>query len=199
MRLLFGTNNKGKLKEINAIVGNSIGIISPIDLSLNINILEDGKTLKENAMKKAETYRRISDICSIGEDTGLEVDSLEGSPGIYSARYSGSSEKENRKKLLNELTGITNRRAVFRTVVALSFAKGWVECFDGVVKGKIAQKERGNNGFGYDSVFIPDGFSKTFGEMDEEKKNSISHRKKALEKAINFVINRKNRLEKMCK
>ncbi len=199
MRLLVASNNQGKIREIKSILEGEIEVLSPLDISLDLSILESGKTLQENAIKKGLAYFRHSRICSLGEDTGLEVEALDGKPGVNSARYSGSGDEENRKKLLKELWGRDDRRACFRTVMALVIQEGWIECFEGVMRGKISRSERGRAGFGYDPIFIPDGFNKTFGEMDCGEKNKISHRRMALEKVLSFIQREWDEVEKFCK
>lgn len=186
--LWVASKNKDKIIEIKRILSNfNIQIYSLLDIKKKINIIEDGVSLKENALKKAETLFKLKKWWVIGEDTGLEVEALDGRPGVYSSRYSGGGYKDNRIKLLKELKGIKNRRARFKTVIALISPDGKRYFFEGIVNGKIEKCERGKNGFGYDSIFIPDGSEKTFGEMEPHEKDFFSHRRKALEKLSQFI------------
>lgn len=199
MKLLIASKNRGKLREIKSISKGKFEIISPLDLPLNISILEDGFSLEENALKKALTYHRETGFCTLGEDTALEVEILKGRPGIHSARFSGGDDRENRKKLLEELNKTSNRSARFRTVMALVLQNNWVEYFEGFLEGKISLFEKGDRGFGYDPIFIPLGYNKTLAEISEEEKNRISHRGKALNKLIDFLQNKIELLEDICK
>jgi XTP/dITP diphosphohydrolase len=199
MKLLIASKNRGKLREIKSISKGKFEIISPLDLPLNISILEDGFSLEENALKKALTYHRETGFCTLGEDTALEVEILRGRPGIHSARFSGGGDRENRKKLLEELNKTNNRSARFRTVMALVLQNNWVEYFEGLLDGKISLFEKGDRGFGYDPIFIPLGYDKTLAEISEEEKNRISHRGKALNKLIDFLQNKIELLEDICK
>ncbi len=196
MRLLVASKNRGKIDEIKRIYKGSIEILSPIDIDFNLDILEDGADLRQNSLKKAMTYFMKTGICAIGEDTGLFVEALGGKPGVYSARYGGRGDESNIRKLLSEMKGKGNRKAYFRTVMALVLKEDWVEFFEGEVRGKITEKEIGNEGFGYDPIFLPDGYKKTFGEMSEEEKNKISHRSIALEKVFFYIEDKK--IEKFC-
>jgi len=197
VRLLVASKNRGKIKEIRSIVEGSVKVLSPLDLSLDLSILEDGNTLKENAIRKAALYFRATGIVTLGEDTGLEVDFLRGRPGIYSARFSGGGDAENRKKLLDRLGKTENRAARFRTVMILALKDNWIECFEGILEGKIGREERGSGGFGYDSVFIPSGFKETLAEMSDEEKNRISHRRLALNKVLDFLERERERVEEL--
>ena len=199
MKILIASKNRGKLREIKSISKGKFEIISPLDLPLNISILEDGFSLKENALKKALTYHRETGFCTLGEDTALEVEILKGRPGIHSARFSGGDDRENRKKLLEELNKTSNRSARFRTVMALVLQDNWVEYFEGFLEGKISLFEKGDGGFGYDPIFIPLRYNKTLAEISEEEKNRISHRCKALNKLIDFLQNKIELLEDICK
>lgn len=197
MRLLIASKNRGKIKEIRSIVEGSVKVLSPLDLSLDLSILEDGNTLKKNAIKKVVLYFKATGIVTLGEDTGLEVDFLRGRPGIYSARFSGGGDAENRKKLLDRLGETEDRAARFRTVMALALKDNWIECFEGILEGKIGREERGSGGFGYDSVFIPSGFKETLAEMSCEEKNKISHRRLALNKVLDFLERERERVEEL--
>jgi len=198
MRLLVATKNRGKVREIRKISKDSIEVLSPLDIGLNLDILENGKTLRQNSLKKALEYFRKTNICTIGEDTGLFVEALGGRPGVYSARYGGGGDKSNRKKLLSELEGENNRKAYFETVITLVINENWHEFFEGKVSGEITEKELGDKGFGYDPIFLPVGSNKTFAEMSEEAKNSISHRKIALKKVLYFIEEKKEKISNFC-
>jgi XTP/dITP diphosphohydrolase len=199
MRLLVASKNQGKIREIKRISKDRIEILSPLDIKLDVDILEDGKTLRDNSLKKALTYFRKANICTMGEDTGLFVEALGGRPGVYSARYGGSGDASNRKKLLAELKGKKNREAYFETVFALVINENWIEFFEGKLSGKIAEDEIGGGGFGYDPVFLPHGHTSTFAEMSEEEKNNISHRRIALNKVLAFIEAEQKRIESFCK
>lgn len=185
MKLIFATNNQHKLGEAKAILGTNVEIVSLNAIGCTDDIPETADTLEGNSLQKAEyVYSRYHVDC-FADDTGLEVEALAGAPGVYSARYAGVDGKhptpaDNRKKLLREMQGIDNRTARFRTVVTL-ICNGNTLQVEGIVNGKIATEERGEGGFGYDSLFIPDGYDKTFAELGEEVKNNISHRAKAMD------------------
>ncbi len=186
-QLLTATNNKDKVKEIIELLKDlNIDVITLNDLNLNVDVEEDKDTLEGNALKKAEEIWQHVQIPCSADDTGLFVHALNGAPGVFSSRYAGEnvSYSDNRRKLLNELDGVplANRTAYFRTVVCYYYAKDKYELFDGVCEGKITLTERGDKGFGYDAVFLPDGFENTFAELNREEKNRISHRAKAFEK-----------------
>ena len=186
-QLLTATNNKDKVKEIIELLKDlNIDVITLNDLNLNVDVEEDKDTLEGNALKKAEEIWQHVQIPCSADDTGLFVHALNGAPGVFSSRYAGEnvSYSDNRRKLLNELDGVPleSRTAYFRTVVCYYYAKDKYELFDGVCEGKITLTERGDKGFGYDAVFLPDGFENTFAELNREEKNRISHRAKAFEK-----------------
>lgn len=186
-QLLTATNNKDKVKEIIELLKDlNIDVITLNDLNLNVDVEEDKDSLEGNALKKAEEIWQHVQIPCSADDTGLFVHALNGAPGVFSSRYAGEnvSYSDNRRKLLNELDGVplANRTAYFRTVVCYYYAKDKYELFDGVCEGKITLTERGDKGFGYDAVFLPDGFENTFAELNREEKNRISHRAKAFEK-----------------
>jgi XTP/dITP diphosphohydrolase len=199
MRLLVASKNRGKVREIKEIYKGSIEILSPIDIAFSLDILEDGRSLRENSLKKALAYFRKTDICTIGEDTGLFVEALDGRPGVYSARYGGGGDESNRKKLLSELNGKENRSAYFKTVIALVISEDFFKFFEGKVDGKITEEEIGQGGFGYDPVFLPEGYKKTFGQMSAEEKNNISHRKMALVKVFDYIKSNKEKIARFCK
>ena len=186
-QLLTATNNKDKVKEIIELLKDlNIDVITLNDLNLNVDVEEDKDTLEGNALKKAEEIWQHVQIPCSADDTGLFVHALNGAPGVFSSRYAGEnvSYSDNRRKLLNELDGVplANRTAYFRTVVCYYYAKDKYELFEGVCEGKITLTERGDKGFGYDAVFLPDGFENTFAELNREEKNRISQRAKAFEK-----------------
>ena len=191
MKLYFATNNIHKLKEVQEVVGDSFQIESMRSLGINEDIPEDQQTLEGNALQKARfLYDRTGESC-FADDTGLEVDALNGAPGVYSARYAGETKNslDNMALLLKNMSGIQNRKARFRTVIAL-ILDGKEYLFEGIVNGTIAEVPRGTAGFGYDPLFVPDGFSTTFAEMDSEAKNAISHRGRAVEKLAAFLPKR---------
>lgn len=192
-KLLAATNNKDKVKEIKDILKDlNIEIKTLSDLKLNIDVEEDKDTLEGNALKKAEEIWKSAKIPCSADDTGLFVDALNGAPGVYSSRYAGENATyaDNRRKLLKELEGVpmVSRTAYFRTVVCYYYAKGKYELLDGVCEGKITLAERGEKGFGFDAVFLPNGgFQKTFAELEPEEKNRISHRAIAFEKLKEYL------------
>ena len=188
MELVFATNNSHKLNELRAIVGNRFSIVSLKELGCFDEIPETGTTLTENALLKANyIYKRFGCNC-FADDTGLEIEALNGSPGVYSARYAGEhcSFTDNIQKVLQELQGKINRKACFITVIAL-ILEGKNYFFEGRIEGEIMEKEEGNNGFGYDPIFKPLGYDKTFAEMSDVEKNSISHRALATKKLNDFL------------
>lgn len=164
-----------------------IELRSTLDIEENVEVVEDLPTLEGNALKKAKFWYQRTGIPSLSDDTGLEVEALGGEPGVYSARYAGpdATYEDNVQKLLEEMKGIENRSARFRTVVALVSEKELL--FEGVCEGEIIRQPRGEKGFGYDPVFLPDGFNRTFAELNAEEKNRISHRGRALQKLIGFL------------
>jgi len=188
VKLVFATNNAHKLNEVRAITGTRFSIISLSELGCFDEIPETGDTLIENALQKAEYIHNKFHCNCFADDTGLEIEALNGKPGVYSARYAGEhcSFQDNIKKVLNELQGITNRKACFKTVIAL-ILNGNKYFFEGKIDGKIIENERGTNGFGYDPVFKPSGCNKTFAEMTEDEKNRISHRALATKQLNNFL------------
>jgi XTP/dITP diphosphohydrolase len=193
-KLVIGTNNEDKVKEIKDMLKDlDLNIKTLKDLKIKITVLEDRDSLEGNALKKAEAMWKKAKMPCTADDTGLFVDALEGAPGVYAARYAGekATYADNRKKLIKDLEGIPlmSRTAYFRTVVCFYYAKGKYELFDGVCEGKILLKERGDNGFGYDAVFLANGYDKTFAEIDIEVKNSISHRAKAFDKFKEYLLN----------
>ena len=210
MRIVFATNNQHKLEEIRSILGENIEVLSLKDIGCDVDIPETGKTLEENALQKAQYVYDNYHIDCFADDTGLEVDALDGAPGVYSARYASmdsqtstssaaSHDSEaNMARLLKELGNNNNREARFRTVIALIQKKDVCPCgctgikeihkFDGIVEGEIIRERRGGEGFGYDPIFQPAGYDKTFAELGMEIKNHISHRARATQKLADFLL-----------
>ena len=186
MKLVFATNNKHKLEEVRDIVGDRVEILSLNDINCNDEIPETADTLQGNALIKARYIYEKYGVDCFADDTGLEVEALDGAPGVYSARYAGEEcdSEANMQKLLQNLTGKSERSAQFRTVIAL-IINGEEKLFNGVVKGEISTGKMGDSGFGYDPIFIPEGFSQSFAQMSSEMKNSISHRYRATEQLSN--------------
>lgn len=191
LSLVFATNNPHKLKEVQHALGDRFTLVTLNAVGISDDIPEDYDTLQDNALQKVRyVYNKTGQSC-FADDTGLEVEALNWEPGVYSARYAGDAKnpKENIHKLLGKLKGIENRRARFRTVIAL-ILNGEEFLFEGVVWGKIIDQERGDDGFGYDPIFVPDGFTETFAEMPLSLKNQISHRGKAVEELCKFLKSR---------
>lgn len=188
MKLIFATNNQHKIDEIRSVLGKKIEIITLKEAGINIDIPEPYNTLEENASGKSKTIFDITATNCFSEDTGLEVNELNGEPGVKSARYAGEGRSfdANIEKLLSNLAGKSDRTARFRTVISL-LIDGTETLFEGICEGRIIEKKRGLQGFGYDPVFIPTGSDKTFAEMDIAEKNRFSHRKKATEKLVAFL------------
>lgn len=186
--LIFATNNQNKVAEIKKVLNGLFEVVSLKDAGIDIDIPEPYDTLEENAHTKSKTIFDITGKNCFSEDTGLFVDALGGEPGVKSARYAGdnATNKENIKKLLSGMHGVTNRKARFRTMISLML-NGEEQQFEGICEGVILQDERGEKGFGYDAVFIPSGSDKTFAEMETEEKNIYSHRKKAVRKLVDFL------------
>ncbi len=186
--LVFATNNQHKLTEVQHLLGEKFILFSLNEIGILEEIPEDFDTLEQNALQKAwYIYNKTNRNC-FADDTGLEVEALNGQPGVYSARYAGEGKnpKDNIKKLLQELTGISNRKARFRTVIAL-ILDGKEYLFEGIVNGQIIEEEKGADGFGYDPVFLPDGYSNTFAEMALDLKNQISHRARAVIALVDYL------------
>ena len=187
MRIVFATNNAHKLSEIRQILGDSVEVLSLADIGCHVDIPETTDTLEGNALQKAQYVVDHYHISCFADDTGLEVDALNGEPGIYSARYAGEGHdsEANMTKLLKKLGENNNRKARFRTVIALLLVKGdeiEQHLFEGIVNGIIIRERKGTAGFGYDPIFQPDGYEATFAELGNDIKNKISHRAKAVEK-----------------
>jgi len=203
MKIVFATNNEHKLSEIRSILGDSIEVLSLNDIGCHVDIPETGTTLEENALQKAEYVYSHYHIDCFADDTGLEVDALGGAPGVYSARYAGGEghdSEANMTRLLKELGDNDNRKARFRTVIALIQKRDVCPCgctsikevhrFEGIVDGQIIRERRGGEGFGYDPIFQPDGYDQTFAELGLEVKNLISHRARATQKLAEYLLNK---------
>jgi XTP/dITP diphosphohydrolase len=186
--LIFATNNDHKLEEVKALLSQKINILSLKDIGFDKDIPETGITFEENALIKTTTIKAFSSLDCFSDDSGLEVKSLNNEPGVYSARYAGenASDKENVIKLLQSMKGVESRKARFKTVVCLNWNQQ-IYYFEGVVEGLIAQEPKGLKGFGYDPIFIPNGYQNTFAELGAEVKNKISHRSIAIQQLVNFV------------
>ena len=188
MQLIFATNNAHKITEMQSAVGDAFEIITLRQAGIDIDIPEPHDTLEENALEKARTIYKMTGKHTFSEDTGLEVEALNGEPGVKSARYAGEhkSFSHNINKLLHNLEGKANRKAHFRTVLALIW-NGKEYLFEGICTGEIISSPRGSEGFGYDPVFIPTGGGRTFAEMSLEEKNQYSHRTRAAAKLVDFL------------
>ncbi len=189
IKLVFATNNQHKLKEVQAMLTN-FEIVSLAEINCFEEIPETANTLEGNAILKANFITKKYGLDCFADDTGLEVDALNNEPGVYSARYAGkdNNAEGNMKKLLNELGDSTNRKAQFRTAVALNI-QGKQFIFEGICRGNMLKDKQGENGFGYDPIFMPSGFNKSFAEMNLNEKSKISHRGKAIEQLVSFLNN----------
>lgn len=190
-QIVFATNNDHKLEEVRAILSNKYDILSLKEIGCKEEIEETGTTLEANALIKARFVKERYGYDCFADDTGLEVEALNGAPGVYSARYAGEekSSMANMKRLLSELEGVENRNARFRTVIAWVDDKGeWLH--EGEVCGRIVDTLRGSRGFGYDPIFMPEGFDNTFAELSAETKNAISHRGRAVQKLVEWLENK---------
>lgn len=187
---VFATNNKHKLDEVKKITNNLVKILSLSEINCYDDIPETADTLQGNALQKARYIKEHFGYDCFADDTGLEVEALNNAPGVYSARYAGPEHdsEANMKKLLSEMEGKENRKARFRTVIALIW-EGKEYLFDGQIDGQIIHEKRGSAGFGYDPVFIPDTYSQTFAELGDDIKNEISHRARAVQKLVSFLSN----------
>lgn len=187
-KFVFATNNAHKLEEVTAILGDKIELLSMKDIHCSADIPETADTLEGNALLKARYIFENYHLDCFADDTGLEVEALNGEPGVYSARYAGDGHnaEANMLKLLHAMEGIENRKAQFRTAFAL-IIDGKEHLFEGVIKGEIIKTRRGNSGFGYDPIFVPEGYTQTFAEMGNELKNKISHRAIATNKLCKFL------------
>ena len=188
MKLVFASNNKNKIKEIQALVPSTFQIVSLEDIGCFDEISETADTIEGNAILKANYVTEKFGLNCFADDSGLEVDVLDGAPGVYSARYAGEpkDDEKNIDKLLLNLTNKTNRKANFKTVIALNY-EGKQFLFTGIINGKIITEKIGTNGFGYDPIFIADNYEKTFAELTLQEKSTISHRGKAVKQLIKFL------------
>ena len=200
MKIVFATNNQHKLQEIRDILGSEFEIVSLKDIGCDVDIPETGNTLEENAMQKAQYVYDHYNLSCFADDTGLEVEALNGEPGVHSARYAEGTDHDseaNMAKLLSNLEGKDNRKARFRTVIALIQKQDVCPCgctsikkvnrFEGIVDGSIATEKHGTAGFGYDPIFVPEGYDKSFAELGESIKNGISHRARAVAKLAEYL------------
>jgi XTP/dITP diphosphohydrolase len=192
VKLCFATNNAHKLEEVQKILGDRFELVSLNDIGCFEDLPEERTTLEGNSLQKADYVFYHFDVNCFADDTGLEVEALKGAPGVYSARYAGvqRNSEDNIDLLLKNLAGIENRKARFRTVITF-IRPNEIHQFEGTVEGVILNERRGKGGFGYDSVFLPDGFQKSMAEMSMEEKNTISHRARAMESFIQFLIGTK--------
>lgn len=188
MRIVFATGNKNKLEELKAVMPLGLELVGLEEVGITTEIPEDHETLQENAIQKAQFVFDHTSCTSFADDTGLEIDALDGAPGVFSARYAGPQKnaRDNMEKVLNAMQGKLDRKARFRTVIALVGHSG-VKTFEGVVEGTILNEERGENGFGYDPIFQPEGEGRSFAEMALSEKNTISHRARAFRKLIDHL------------
>ena len=188
MKIVFATNNAHKLSEVSALLGNDFELVTLREVGITEDIPETGATLDENASIKARYVYERTGLNCFADDTGLEVEALDGAPGVHSARYAtdGHDFTANNRKLLRELEGKVNRKARFRTVISL-IVDGIERQVEGIVKGEITTSESGAEGFGYDPLFMPEGYDRTFAEMSAEEKNTISHRGRAVAKLVEML------------
>lgn len=190
-KIVFATHNIHKLEEVRDILKDKVEVVGLNDIGCTEEIPEEAETLEENALAKAKYVFEKYKIACFADDTGLEVDALSGKPGVHSARYAGepSNSFNNVEKLLQEMNGVTNRNAQFRTVIAF-VGEGKTLYFEGIIKGQIERERKGENGFGYDPIFTPDGFDNSFAEMNSAQKNLISHRALAIKKFADYLENK---------
>ena len=188
MKLIFASKNQNKLKEIKKIIPNKIELLSLKDLNFEKDIPENEKTIEKNAIFKANFICEKFNVNVFSDDTGLEVKALDGQPGVHSARYAGNEKnaEKNIEKLLFDMKNIKNREARFKTIIAL-FLNKKLHLFEGIIEGQILKSKKGINGFGYDCIFKPNGYNKSFGELSFKIKNKISHRAIATKKLITFL------------
>lgn len=203
MKIVFATNNQHKLQEIRDILGSDYEVVSLKEIGCDVDIPETGNTLEENALQKAQYVYDHYHLSCFADDTGLEVEALDGAPGVHSARYAEGTDHDseaNMAKLLRELNGKKNRKARFRTVICYIEKKDVCPCgctsikkihqFDGIVNGSIATEKHGTEGFGYDPIFVPEGYDLSFAQLGEEIKNGISHRARAVAKLAEYLKNK---------
>lgn len=189
MKLVFASNNQNKIKEIQLLVPSSVQILSLEDIGCSEEIPETAETIEGNAILKADYVTRNYGYDCFADDSGLEVDALHGEPGVYSARYAGEQKNDNANmdKLLTNLENKTHRKANFKTVICLNL-NGAQHLFTGIVNGTIIQEKIGSNGFGYDPIFVADGYTKTFAELTIQEKSAISHRGLAVKQLVDFLV-----------
>lgn len=187
-QIIFATNNAHKLSEVQAVLGDRFRLVTLAECGITEEIPEDAPTLEGNALQKARYVHERTGVDCFADDTGLEVDALDGAPGVHSARYAtdGHDFAANNRLLLRNLAGAADRSAHFRTVIAL-ILDGREYLFEGRVNGRIAESEAGCGGFGYDPLFVPEGFDRTFAEMGADEKNAISHRGRAVRRLVEFL------------
>lgn len=203
MKIVFATNNQHKLQEIRDILGSDYEVVSLKEIGCDADIPETGNTLEENALQKAQYVYDHYHLSCFADDTGLEVEALDGAPGVHSARYAEGTDhnsEANMAKLLRELDGKENRKARFRTVICYIEKKDVCPCgctsikkihqFDGIIEGHIATRKQGTEGFGYDPIFVPEGYDQSFAQLGEEIKNGISHRARAVAKLAEYLKNK---------
>ena len=203
MKIVFATNNQHKLQEIRDILGSDYEVVSLKEIGCDVDIPETGNTLEENALQKAQYVYDHYHLSCFADDTGLEVEALDGAPGVHSARYAEGTDHDseaNMAKLLKELNGKENRKARFRTVICYIEKKDVCPCgctsikkihqFDGIVNGSIATEKHGTEGFGYDPIFVPEGYDQSSAQLGEEIKNGISHRARAVAKLAEYLKNK---------
>ncbi len=190
MKICFATNNKNKVAEISALLPDGFEVLSLQEVGCAEELPENQMTLAGNSLEKAQYLYDNYSINCFADDTGLEVEALDGAPGVYSARFAGEqrSSEDNMQLLLEKLANKKNRKAQFRTVITL-ILEGKIKQFEGVAKGEISKEKRGEKGFGYDPIFIPEGFSKSFAAMSSAEKNNVSHRAMAIKKLIHYFSN----------
>ena len=188
MKIIFATNNAHKLKEVQAVLGDGFTLVTPRECGVTEEIPEVQETLEGNASQKAHYLHDRTGCDGVADDTGLEVEALGGAPGVHSARYAtdGHDFAANNRLLLRNLEGVANRRARFRTVISLILG-GEERLFEGIVEGRIIDRETGHEGFGFDPLFVPDGYDRTFAEMTTEEKNAVSHRARAVRKLADYL------------
>ena len=200
MKIVFATNNAHKLSEVSALLGDRFELVTLREVGITEDIPETGATLDENASIKARYVYERTGLCCFADDTGLEVEALGGAPGVHSARYAtdGHDFAANNRKLLRELEGKVNRKARFRTVISI-IVDGVERQVEGIVEGEITTSESGAEGFGYDPLFVPEGYDRTFAEMSAEEKNAISHRGRAVKKLVALLhdIENERQLEEL--
>lgn len=191
-KLIFATNNANKVREINVLLDNTLDVLSLKDMGFEEELAEDFETLEENALQKAQFIFQKYNLACFSEDTGLEINALAGRPGVHSAHYSGSRDADgNMNLVLQQLENQQDRTAQFRTVICLITNEGVVHQFEGICKGHLTlEKSEGVKGFGYDPIFVPNGYDKTFADLGNEEKGKISHRGNAMRKLITFLKNR---------